>query len=388
MSSLLIMFDSAIGVVPAIKDLNRSLSQHHSLCGVESGFEISSGVTSYAYYTGKIISLLPTIAGVFTNNIPTFISNLGTSIPLQEFMGIVGIVTNAARGAKEAVSLYRQVQFQSLFERNAWKGSNIENALAETIDRFNEPGFQKALPPKFSRIIKDKKHLLERLLGKIKDGDQTALEKAERIFARWTGRNIRDKLETVVNMPEVELERALPDWLRLDIANQGGKIYLSNLLRKVNKGDLKTIDEATKLLDTMESYAAKKQVVHALRIIGAVISIISCVGFFIAFPWAISIPLLIIIALFGGAAYVYNSGYVENRDGGFSLKLCVPEFLRNMAFSLVHAPKTIKASVNAKKPKVLTPYPFFESNFEIAGHAKRRTRHATSDIFSGAFAAP
>ncbi len=361
---------AAVGVIPATDNLNHALREGHQLCIIESGLEFSSGLSSYAYYIGKIISLLPTIAGVFTNHIPRFLSVLDKWIPLQQYLGVVGIITNTARGAKEAVSLYRQRQFLSLFERHAWKGANIRNALDKTIKDFDKPRFQEALPPKFTKIITGKKHLLEKLLQKIDGGDQKALEKAERIFARWTGRNIRDMLVTITTMPEVELERALPDWLRLDIVNQGGKIYLDNLLKRVDKGNLKAIDEATKLLDTMKSYATKKQIVHVLKIIGAVFSVISCIGFFIAFPWAVTLVFLIITVGLSAATYLYNSGYVENREDGFSLKLCIPEFIRDLAVSIWNSPKKFKAWVNAKKPKVLTPHPFFERRIERAEHSK------------------
>ncbi|HEY5235986.1 MAG TPA: hypothetical protein VIJ14_07400 [Rhabdochlamydiaceae bacterium] len=366
------MEGAAVGVGPAADNLKRGLREGHTLCIAESGFELSAGSTTYAYYTGKFLNLLPLIASVFTDHIPQIISMIGNLISLQDALGVLGILTNTARAVKESISLYRQRQFISLFEKHAWKGPNIQNALAQTIEHFDKPGFQEALPLKFRNIITGKKHLLERLLTKIDGGDQVALEKAERIFARWTGRNIRDKLVTITNLPGVELERALPEWLYRDIVNQGGKIYLSNLLRRVDKSDLKAIAEATKLLDTMQSYAAKKQIVHVLKIIGAVIGLISCIGFFVACPWAVTGMFLVLIGIFAGGAYLYNSGYVENREDRFSLKLCFPEFIRNIAFAISNSPETFKAWMNAKKPKVLTPHPFFERRIEMAQHKSPR----------------
>ncbi len=380
--------DSVIGLSTAANNFARSLIQHNRFCIAESSLELSGGVTAYTYYAGKFFDVLPIIAHLFTDQIPYFIA-LCTSTALKHFLGGTGIILNVFRGAKESLSLYRQCKFLSLFEKHAWKGTR--NDLAKTIENFDKPGFQESLPLKFRKIITDKKQQLEKLLTKIDSGDQKAVEKIERVFALLRGRKIHDKLAKITNLPDVELERALPVWLNTDVVNQGGKIYLKNLLGKVDKGDPKAVVEATKLLDTMQSYAIEKSCVHILKITGAIIGALSCIGFFIAAPWAFTLMVLAFIGIFSAAAYMYNSGVVENRDGGFSLKLCVPEFIRNLAFDISKSPDKIRAWINSKKPKVLTPHPFFEKRTEIARktvhviqrsaeHLERRTRRATQAL--------
>ena len=115
----------------------------------------------------------------------------------------------------------------------------------------------------------------------------------------------------------------------------------------------------------MESYARKKTFVHILKIIGAVIGIISFIGFFVAWPWAVTVLFLVLSCVIAGAAYMHNSGCVENREGGFSLKLCVPEFIRDLAFDLWNSPAKIRAWITVKKPKVFTPHLFSKRSDQI-----------------------
>jgi hypothetical protein len=355
-----------LGLSTAAQNLVRSVTEHNRFCTVESGFEFAGGLTAYSYYAGKFLDVLFTIENIFTINIP-FLIHIAL-LPLKHFLGIAGIIGNTFRAVKESLSLYRQHQFLKIFEKHAWKGSDTRNVLAGTIENFDEPKFQEALPEKFKKIIAGKKPLLERLLKKIDSGDQEAAKLAEKIFAHWTARNIRDKLAEITALSALELERALPVWLNTDIADQGGQAYLSTLLTKVDKGNPKAIDEATRLLNTMQAYAIEKSCVHILKIAGAIIGALACVGFFIAAPLPFTFLFLFFIGVFSAGAYMYNSGVVENRNGGFSLKLCVPEFIRNLAFDISHSPVKIRAWINAKKPRIITPHPFFEKRIKIARH--------------------
>jgi hypothetical protein len=352
---------SILGLSTAAQNLARSVSEHNRFCTIESGFDFAGGLTAYSYYAGKFFDVLPTIETIFNVNIP-FLIDIAL-VPLKHFLGFAGIISNTFRAVKESLSLYRQHEFLKIFD----------NVLAGTIEHFDQPGFQEALPEKFKKIIAGKKPLLEKLLKKIDSPDQKVAEKAarlaEKVFARWTARNIRDKLAEIATLSALELERALPVWLYTDIANQG-QSYLSKLLKKVDKGDPKAINEATKLLNTMQAYATEKSCVHILKITGAIIGALACIGFFITTPLPFTFFFLFFIGIFAAGSYMYNSGVVENRNGGFSLKLCVPEFVRNAAFDLSNylrnSPAKIKAWIFSEKTKALTPHPFFEKRVEIS----------------------
>ncbi len=396
---------SAVGAGPALTNLSKSLRENHTFCTAESILEVSSGLSTYAYYAGKALDNLATVWRIFTDHLPSFIITLGATmkaVPISATLGSIGLLINVARVAKECLSLYRQDKFLSIFEKHAWTGTQTRDVLEGTVQNFDNPEFQEKLPLKFRNIITGRKKLLETLLNKIDAGDQKAIETAERIFARWTNRNILSDLVEIKNLPEVELERALPDWLYLDITNQGGKIYLDNLVERVSEGDRSAVKEASKLLSDMKSYAAKKRIVNILKIVSAVISALSCIAFFVACPWAVGVMFLVLIAIFSGAAYMVNAGYVENREGGFSLKLCIPQFLRDFGVAAWNSPSKIKAWINAKKPKTISYHPFFDRGIEIARHRlpntvqrklsaerlERRTRLATQGIFlSGSAAA-
>jgi hypothetical protein len=380
-----------VGLTTAATNLVSSWKKGSRVTIAESCFEITGGVVAYSYYSGKFFDVLFTIENLFSTNIP-FLLHIAL-IPLKTFLGCAGVVTNTFRAAHQSLCLYRQHKFLKIFDDHAWKGSDTRNVLAGTIDHFDEPGFQENLPLKFKKIITGKKEKLVSLLNKVDSGDEKAIAKAEKIFALWKGRHIRDKLAAITKLPDIELERALPLWLNNDIANLGGKeFYLGNLLKKVDKGDRKAIAEATKLLDTMQSYAKEKGSLHILKIAGGIIGALACIGFFMAIPIPATLFFLALVGLFGLAAYMQNTGVVENRDGGFSWKLCFHvEDIKNVVAEIKNYPDQIRAWINEKKPKAVTPHPFFERRVEIARKMAtqiqqpaevRRTRRATQDILS------
>ena len=389
----LVAIDGAAGgLYPATKNLTRSVNQGHSICIAESSCELSIGMTNYGYNTGKFLTLLPIIAKVFTDHIPKIISYIVHLIPLDGFLGGLGFITTVATGTKEALAVYRQGQFLSIFQQDAWTGENTKDALKMTIDNFDDAAFQAHLPLKFRKIITGKKDKLITLLDQVKAGDQTAIEKADRVFKRWAGYAIHNHLFTVSKLTDVELERALPDWVNEDLMIKGGKNYINNLLKRVKDGQQKAADEATKLLDTMRSYADKKRGFHAIQLVGAVIGVISCLALFVTFPWAVTLIFTALGIICTVAAYMYHQGYVENREDRFSLKLCVPEFLREAPEKVRNYLTKIRAFMNAKKARTLTPHPFFDKRFELvqnrhyAKRLERRTR-LTAGRFLNASAA-
>jgi len=288
MANIIKLIDgSAIGIGPAAVNLKRGLREGRVFSAVESVFEIGGAFSTLTSYFGKGLANLSLIWAIFSDHIPSVIAALGfafNSIAGRAALGAIGIFTCTFRIVKESISLARQKIFLEIFERNAWQGDNLRNALAETVENVDNPFFQNILPLKFRKLIVGKKEKLEDLLKKVDAGDQEAQKKAERVLSLWTGRNIRDSVKEINDLPLVEIERSLPIWLYQDIVDKGGKAYLNRLLQKVCVGDKKATLEATKLLDDMRSYATKKQIVHILRIIGAAIGLISCLSFFHSIP--------------------------------------------------------------------------------------------------------
>ena len=330
---------ATIGAVPAYKNLYKALLEKHALGTVESTLELSSGCSSYVYYAGKGVYNLAPVAHVFTTHLPSFLVALEIvmdSLPVSATLGSIGLTINTIRLGKESLSLYRQNQFLSIFQKHAWTGARIREVLQEAIQNFDQPQFEEKLPRQLRGATQKR---LESLLAKIESGDEKVVKKIE-LFAKSI--SLLSGLEAVKNLPEVELERALPEWLYQDITHKGGKIYLNNLLIRVSKREPSGVHEASKLLGDMQSYATKKRIVPILKIISAVISAISCIVFFVACPWAVGVMFLALIVIFSGAAYMVNSGYVENREGGFSLKFCVPEFLRDLGTAVWNSPRKSK----------------------------------------------
>jgi hypothetical protein len=359
MVTLFINIEGAfVGLSPAVKNFLQSKREGHLFCTTESGFELGSGISTYTYYIGKGLANLAVIWGIFSDHIPDIISIVGRaldSIPFAEALSGVALVTNIARWVKESLSLARQNIFLSIFKRHAWQGTNIRNALAEIIDNFDKAEFRNSLPLKFRNIVSDKKEQLQGILKGVDAGDQDAQQAAEKILADWTGRNIRNCLEEINNLPTVELERAIPVWLYADIVAKGGRHYLNTLLKKVYKGEPKAAIEATKLLDNMRSYASKKRIIHILTIIGSIVNALLCVGFFIACPMALTIVFIALIIIFAASNYLVDSGYVENREGGFSLKICIPKGIRDMPTAIMSIPGKITALMLSKTAKKQVP---------------------------------
>ncbi len=352
--SIIETLESPIGFISAVKSLKHGVKERDGLCTAESTFEVGGGVSSYIYYAGQVLSRTGIVLQVFLDHLPHFISVIGhvmAASPLRFSLGGVGICVNISRIVKESLSLIRQNRFLAIFQRTAWQGEGLKNAIAETIANFHKPEFLNSLPLEFRKVIAGKEVELQALSEGVKAGNKDSIKTAERVFALWTGRNIRDGLEEINNKKDVELKRALPEWLYNDIVAKGGKIYLSNLFKQVYKGDPKATAEATELLDKMRSYATKKRIVHVLKIIGSVIGLISCIGFFVAFPPGVTLVLLALIMIMAATAYMVSSGYVENREDRFSLLLCVPEFIRDLPETIKDISQKINTRINAKRAK-------------------------------------
>lgn len=372
LNSLLLVEGASIGIGPAAANLKRGLSSEGSrLCIAESDWELASGSATLSNYLTKIFDNLATIFQLFTDHIPAPIAAIGHAMDLvgsRVGLGVIAIATCTFRLVKESISYHRQMKFLSIFKKAAWTGQETRVALETTIANFDNAKFQQQIPLKLRNIIKGNKGKLNTLLSGVNSGDEKAIKIADRVFQHWAGRNVYNHLVEIAKMPEVEVERALPDWMNSDLLIQGGaKAYLTDLLQRVDRGEQKAGDEATKLIETMQSYAAKKRMIHIIKMLGAAIGIIACISFFIACPLALIITLTVITTLIAVAAYMYNSGYVENREDRFSFKLCIPEAIRNAPASLrkkiSKCAEKISAKINVKiAPKKLEHHPFFEKS--------------------------
>lgn len=366
MANIIQLLDSsAIGIGPAAVNLKRGLREQSLFSAIESIFEMGGAVSTLTNYCGKTLANLPVIWAIFTSQLPSIIGVLGVTMnsgPARDTLGVIGIVTGTFRFFREGISLLGQRFFLAIFQKHAWKGLNMRNALAEAAEKVDQPAFQKSLPLRFRNIIVGKKEKLKELLSQVDAGDQTAFKKAETLLSYWTGRDIRDRLQEIKSLPLVAIERTLPVWLYQDIVIRGGKDYLNLLFQKVSSGDQKATIEATQLLDQMQSYATKKQIVHVLRMIGAVLGIIASLAFFITFPFALTIALTIIMTVLSASAYLVNAGYIENREDGFSLKICIPEFVRNMPSQIASIPEQINGFIEGglKKKPIVSSYQLLE----------------------------
>ncbi|HUD02142.1 MAG TPA: hypothetical protein VMR37_07425 [Rhabdochlamydiaceae bacterium] len=265
MVSIIKYLDSiTLAIGDSTSNLSKGIDERHLYNTTESSFQCGTSFSYLTYYLTAIPYYLKTFDKTFSLHIPKIISEINTN-PFPAILGAFGFAACVFRFGKDTLSLVRQYQFLSIFERRSWKG----------------PG-----------------------LG--------------------------DALEEIKNLSTVSRERTLPNWLNEDITLKGGKDYLNSLLKKVYQNDPAAIKESTQLLDTMRSFASKKRILHVLGMAAAVLGAISCIGFFIVFPPALSIVFLVAISLLGTSIYMAKQGYVENRNGGFSFLNCVPLFLQNL----------------------------------------------------------
>ncbi|HEX4840031.1 MAG TPA: hypothetical protein VFU89_06280 [Rhabdochlamydiaceae bacterium] len=356
-NGLLLAESIVTGIGPAYNNLVRALSSEGSkLCVAESNWELAGGCGTLSNYLIKIFNTLGTAFHLFTHHIPSQVIAIGHAMNLlgtRASVGVIGLATSTFQLVKESISYHRQMKFLSIFKKAAWTGQETKVALETTIANFDNEKFQQQIPLKLRNIIKGNKGKLNTLLRGVNSGDEKAIKIADRVFQHWAGRNVYNHLVEIAKLPEVEIERALPDWMNSDLLIQGGaKAYLTDLLQRVDKGEQKAGNEATKLIETVHSYAAKKRMVHIIKILGAVMGIIGCISFFVVCPLAFVITLTVISILIAVAAYMYNAGYVENREDRFSFKLCIPEAIRNAPASLSKkiskCADKISAKINAK----------------------------------------
>ncbi len=313
--------DMTLGLRAAAVGLYEGIDERNLLSAAESSSATVGGVSYLSYYIAAVPNTFNRVSQLFKLHVIPFVAVMQTKldgVPLPTMLGYLGIIASGFRFFQEGMSLLRQKQFLMIFERNAVQKTT--NHLEEIIQNFDKPTFKQSLPPEFLREIEIRggKAYLENL----------APAEAKKLLSQWTGKNIRNTLEEIKNLPASFLERALPTWLVEDITYKGGKDYLNILLKKVYKGDRPATAEANKLMETMRSYATKKQIVHYLAMAGAIIGVISCIGFLVTFPLPLTIALMVAILLIATSIYMVRRGYVENSDGGFSFNKTLPAFLQ------------------------------------------------------------
>lgn len=319
--------DMSLQLRAEVTGFNQALREGNRLCTTESSLGTASGVSYLSYYLAAIPNAFNRISKVFKIHVGPFSNyamSIADSIPLPIVLFGLGFVASGFKFFKEGLSLYRQQQFLSTFEKHAWKEPKVRNILNEIIVNFDKQTFKHSLPPAFLKEIEKRggKAYLERL------SRQPTVVETDQLLSQWTGKNMREALEEIKNLSASSLERALPEWLFEDITHKGGKDYLNILLKKVYKGDRQATAEGTKLLETMRSYATKKKILHILGMVAAAIGIIGCIGFLVTFPFLLSVALLVAISLLGLTAYVVRRGYVENRDDNFSFDKLLPAFMQ------------------------------------------------------------
>lgn len=319
--------DVFLGLRIAFKNLIKALDERNGLCATESSFATVGSASNYTYYLAAIPNMVNRVIQLFRVHAPILAAMAQKTvdgIPLAAILAALGFATSGFKFGKETVSLIRQQIFLSIFKRNAWKEEKIHETLQEMVKDYDKPTFKQSLPEPFLQNITQRggKEYLATLLNKDK------LTEAQGLLSQWTGKKIRDCLEEIKNLPASSLERAMPEWLFQDISDKGGKDYLNLLLKKVYKGDLAATIEASKLLETMRSYAAKKRILHVIGMAAALVGAISCIGFLMTFPFALTIGLTVLVTILALTGYMANKGYVENRDGGFSFIKLLPTFMQ------------------------------------------------------------
>lgn len=307
--------------------LYQGVDERNLLTTTEASFGTANSITALSYYLTAIPNGINRLSHLFKLHVApvaAFALTISNKIPLTHLLFGLGWLASSFRFCKESLSLHRQQQFLSIFNKHAWQEAKIRNTLKETIANFDKQTFKQSLPSPFLQEIERRggKAYLERLL------QEPSIAKADALLSQWTGKDIRDALEEIKNLSASSLERSLPVWLFEDITHKGGKEYLNLLLKKVYKGDRQATVEGTKLLETMRSFADKKKTLHILGMTAAAIGIISSIGFLVAFPFALTIALMVLMVILGTATYIVRKGYVENRDGGFSFNKLLPEFLQ------------------------------------------------------------
>jgi hypothetical protein len=144
----------------------------------------------------------------------------------------------------------------------------------------------------------------------------------------WKGLGLAHGIKKVAEYKDPALKSVLPEWLYKDLQSKGGKTYLDNLATKIDANDRFAFEEGISMYEKMRVYSRRKQIMHILGWVSAILGIIGCIGVFVACPPAAISALLIASTVLMIAQYVIKKGWVENPNEGFSWKLCLPEFIQ------------------------------------------------------------
>jgi hypothetical protein len=297
--------DSGVGLNRATTGFIDAARSHNNLCLAESSLETNSAFSQLLYY----IAWIP-------NKIHTY--NIYPISGVTRGLAFASLAANALKLGKEVLSFTRQQLFLRIFTDYAWKPEQVVKTLTKISKLTPEE-----LPPNFPTAD------FKELFANVQAGDEKAANVAREQLLKDS---VVDSLDKIIKLDNLEIERALPQWLFKEITDKGGKEYFKGLLAKVNRSDQAAIQESVKILETMRSYTRKKTILHVLGIISAIVGIVGSIGICpVAFPLLVTILLLALVGVIGISTYAVNNGYVENPDGGFSLDRCIPEFMKSKA---------------------------------------------------------
>ncbi len=284
--------------------LKEACTHGNTLDMIESAVETNNAVTQLFYYLGsapKYMGFVGVQIMAATTELFKKIAPLLATISLTTWLAGLSITAGAGSLIKESISLIRQIRFISLFD-----ASEAPLALIENLKETDPLILKRSLP----------EWLYDKIQGPL--AKMTKEEKA--------------------------LDQAWKNMLSPDLYKDLQAAKLAAKLAKEPKTTPVTADQ-------IRSYAVKKSVLHVIGQVAAVLAIVGGIGMLVTFPPALIIVLLALSVAVGIAAYVYKKGVVDNPDGGFSLKKCVPEFILNLPKTITDLGKSLVARIEERSQR-------------------------------------
>jgi hypothetical protein len=233
-------------------------------------------------YLGHIGAQVAALASSLLEKVSPFLAHL----PLAQVLVDLGIAMGVVTVIKESLALSRQLYFLHLFNQSSWKTdpAGAVESLKHTYPVF----FKRSLP--------------EWLFEKINGPEISHKEREKQATLQYL---VKDHPQLYTPQP-----------------------FVSTLT-------------AQEQVDKIESYVTKKAVYHALVIAAAVVGIVVSLA-------TAGLPILTSLTILAGVAfvlaivcYLYKAGVLNNPDGGFSLKYCIPEVVRNIPAKIQAAGKDV-----------------------------------------------
>ncbi|CAM0117187.1 hypothetical protein [Rhabdochlamydiaceae symbiont of Dictyostelium giganteum] len=242
--------------------LRSAIKERHVLGLVDHSFQLTQSATNITNYATTVIQKMGAYSYLISTNIYNNISSVLNGLSFLQFVGSINLIGSGISLFSEIIALYQQ------------------NKTLQSIGYFPS-------------------HLNEEEKTRILETSRALLKQ----------------------IPFTQLRQTLPDYLQkelqfdtVNILDENGSSHVDQKLQQLQFEDLVNMRVAAK----------KKEILHGIGVLGAVIGVVCAIGMLVAWPALVITLLSVCCIAIGIGLHVFKKAWLENPHPGIDFKRAIP----------------------------------------------------------------